>query len=804
MYVGYATSNGRVSTPCGNGSWDVSSTQSPEDNLPRPLTRFIGREDEIELIVQLLARDEVRLVTLTGTGGIGKTRLAIEIARDFAMNQNWDVRFVTLAATTSTEEALPMIAETLGLWNSQVSTVVPRLISHLRDEHVLLVLDNLEHVIDIAGELGEVLGRTGGLKLLVTSRSPLHIQGEREYAVPQLTIPASDAQLTVEGLRRCEAVALFVDRARAINHDFDLNEQNASAIARICAQLDGLPLAIELAAARTRTLPPSTLQARLDNQLSLLRSESRDLPERLRTIRATIDWSYQLLTPEEQDVFRQISLFSGDFPLSAAVSILDTDETETLDIIESLIDKSLLRSREPFNDEPHFRMLSVVRQFGLEKLEAAEETDSARERQTAWAANFAEAMFREQFGPRQREALRQINRVHETVRQALVWSMDHEDWLTAARIASNLWQFWDLYGYLGQGRAWIGKILEHDIDWPIELIPQLYYGYGILAGTAEDARENVTFADDLLKKYEKCGDERIKATALNLLGLSRDPQLALNSSIEAAEIWERTGDTIWFGLATGLAGRWARELGDLELSDSYSRQSYEILSKVGHAWGATLALLGIGRVHQLRGEIDRADAIYRQGLAELVRLGDRILVLRFIEFMIEIAAHQKDLERAVRLDGAAERLRETMGYQLRYPAEEKGVVAFRARCRSTLGEEQFHHLWDTGYRYKFEQAINEALSIPVFPGKGDDTSRSATTPQASSDRAHLPALTRRERDVLRRIVEGKTDQAIADELYVSYRTITTHVTNILNKLSANTRTEAAAIAIRDNLIEFHS
>jgi predicted ATPase/DNA-binding CsgD family transcriptional regulator len=771
----------------------VSSAESYEDNLPRPLTRFIGREDEIELIVQLLARDDVRLVTLTGTGGIGKTRLAIEVARAFAANKEWDVRFVTLAATTSAEDALPMIAETLGLWNSQPPTVVPRLISHLRDEHVLLILDNLEHVIEIAGDLGEILSRTHGLKLLVTSRSPLHIQGEREYSVPQLSIPSNDAQWTVEGLSKCEAVALFVDRARAINHDFDLTEGNAAAIARICAQLDGLPLAIELAAARTRTLPPATLQARLDNQLSLLRSESRDLPARLRTIRATIDWSYELLSPAEQQTLRHISTFAGDFPLFAAQSILQMDEDETLDTIESLIDKSLLMSRQPFNDEPHFRMLSVVRQFGLEKLQESGEEHIVRLRQAKWAADFAEEIFIHLFGLQQRQALQQVDRIHETLRQSLVWVMDQEEWDIAARIAGNLWQYWDLYGYLSQGRQWLRTIVQQDRDWPQDLIPKLYYGFGILAGSPDDAHENLRLGESFLEKHQDAEDPRLRAVGLNLLGLSRVTQLALISARDAAEIWNETGDTIWYGLATGLAGRWAREAGDLELSDAYSRKSFEILSNAGHVWGAALALLGMGRIHHLRGDLDQAVAIYRKGLAELAELGDRILVLRYLEFLMFIAADKGELPRAVRIAGAANRLRETMGYQLRYQAEAAAVIAFHDNARSILGDTEFEREWSIGYRCSLRQAIEDALVIP------GSQSVPAVITSPSSIR-----LTRRERDVLQRVVQGKTDQVIADELFVSYRTVTTHVTNILNKLGANTRTEAAAIAIKDKLVEFDS
>lgn len=771
----------------------ISPESAVTSNVPRPLTRFIGRDDEIDAIAHLVMRDDVRLVTLTGPGGIGKTRLSIEVSRRIADLGGLTVRFISLAVASGSDDALQRIASELGLWNAQAEDVIPRLTSLLEHERMLLVLDNLEHVIDISGELAQLLAATTNLTLLATSRSPLHIQGEREYSVPQLTTPSASSANDATSLLESEAVALFVDRATAINHDFQITPDNGRAIAGICAKLDGLPLAIELAAARTRTLPPSTLLARLDDQLGLLRSESRDLPERLRTIRATINWSYQLLTPVEQQTLRRISVFVGDFSLSAAMSILDLAESGTLDTIESLIDKSLLLSRQPFNDEPHFRMLTVVRQFGLEQLSGSGEDYQVRLRQAEWAASFSEAVFAHQFGPQQRDVLRQIDRIHETIRQSLIWAIDHEEWDIAARIGAHLWQYWYLYGFLAQGRIWLRRIVQQERNWSTELLANLYFGFGTLAGSPEESIENQSHAERLLEQHQATGDIRMKAIGLNLLALCRDTQLARESAERAAEAWRASGDTIWYGLVLGLAGRWAREAGDLDRSESYSRMSLDIMKQVGHEWGVSLALLGIGRVHQLRGQINEATNIYLQGLAMLPNLGDRILVLRYFEFMMYVAESRADLTRSLRIAGSATRLRETMGYQLRYHAEQKLVTEYHDRVRLALGKETFEQEWATGYRYTHEQAIDEALSI-----------RSTSDPPAPATSSHERQfrLTRRECDVLERIIEGKTDQVIADELYVSYRTVTTHVTNILNKLGANTRTEAATIALRDNIVSF--
>ncbi len=274
----------------------MSTTESTlaATSLPRPLTRFIGRQDEIDTLVSLLRRDDVRIVTLTGPGGIGKTRLAIEVAREIEEHSGRDVRFATLATIQNAHDAMLRVAAALGLWNCQYTDAVPRLIDLLRNDQILLLVDNLEHVTEIAGDIANLLSNTSRLQILATSRIPLHIQGEREYSVPQLSTQSVDTgNPSASTPPASEAVELFVDRVRSIDNSFSLDETNIDVIAAICDRLEGLPLAIELAAARTRVLPPPVLLNRLENQLDLLRTRARDVPARLRTIRATIDWSYQ-------------------------------------------------------------------------------------------------------------------------------------------------------------------------------------------------------------------------------------------------------------------------------------------------------------------------------------------------------------------------------------------------------------------------------------------------------------------------------------------------------------------------------
>jgi predicted ATPase/DNA-binding CsgD family transcriptional regulator len=769
----------------------MNQAQPQLSALPRLMTSFIGRQEEIASILALLNREDVRLVTLTGPGGIGKTRLSIEIAHRMDLDPEWAVRFVTLAPIESVDDALRLIAGAIGLWDSQPADTVSRMANLLQGEPLLLVIDNLEHVIDIAGQLGELLGMTSGLKILATSRSPLHIQGEREYSVPQLTVPQPANDRKQSPSKYSEAVELFVDRARSINHQFTTDDKEIGSIVEICSRLDGLPLAIELAAARTRALPPAALLARLDNQLGVLRSDARDVPQRLRTIRATIDWSYRLLSAEEQEALRYLSAFAGDFSLSGASAILELDDISALDMLESLIDKSLLLSRGALHDEPHFRMLTVVREFGNELLQAADEVGAVRERQAEWAASLCEDLFEEQLTANQHIVFQRIGRIHESIRQALVWSIANERWDYAARIAANLWQYWDISGNLGQGRRWLHAIIQQDIVWPDELIPKLFYGFAILARSVEDAHENERIGRWLLETYSGSPDIRIRATGLNMIALCRQREDALAAALEASELWKDAGETIWHGLAIGLAGRWARELGDLDLSETCSQRSFEVLTAAGHLWGASLALQGIGRVHHLRGDIERANAIYRDGLAELSMIGDRILVLRYFEFLIEIAAHYEQWERAIRLSGAAGRMRELMSYELRYSAEAAASRKLHDEARKRMGDEWFQKEWESGKRMTLADSVAYAL----------EELETSVSSAVQSSPGPVSLLTPRELEVLTLIVSGKTDQAIADELFVSYRTVTTHVTNILNKLGADSRTEAAAIAVRQHLVE---
>jgi predicted ATPase/DNA-binding CsgD family transcriptional regulator len=753
-----------------------------------PLTSFVGREGEISAIATLLEQPDVRLLTLTGPGGIGKTRLALEVAHRLSPTFDGEVYFVPLASVDSADEVLPAIADTLDVWDTKGATLQHRIALTLPPSPVLLVLDNFEHLVDAAPVVAELLLACPQVTILTTSRAPLHIQGEREYSVPQLRVPDALELPRHDELKENEAFALFVDRARAVNRDFTVTDANARTIAEICSSLDGLPLAIELAAARTKVLPPAALLDRLDNRLKILRTPTRNLPPRLQTMRATIDWSYELLTPDEQSAFRRLAVFAGDFSLAGSSAVLELPEDEAVDVIDSLLDKSLLLSQEPFGDQPYFRMLAVVREFGLEKLGASGEDEATRGRLGEYVASLSEDVFDGLLGPDQGRLLDLLDREHDNIGAALNWATDTGQWLLAARIAGHLWQWADVRGHLSQGRAWYERILEQPVDYPPRLLSNLYYGHAVLAGTSADAARSAQFAYRLLEIGEQSDDEYLLAAGKNLVGFTRQTAQDVENTIQALALWEKLGEQVRAGLAAGEISRVTRQLGELDTAESYARKSYDLLRETGHVWGIALAASGVGRIHQLRGDLERAAAKYREGL-ELVRgIGDRILVLRFTEFMAEVASDGGDLPCAVALASASSRMRQVIGYQIRYAAEAESGRAMLERARVALGDERFESEWHAGQQMSLDAAIDLAMSVEPSP---------QATPETSVEPA--TNLTRRERDVLRLVVAGRTDQEIADELFISYRTVTTHVTNILNKLGVGSRTEAAAVAVRERL-----
>jgi predicted ATPase len=444
---------------------EKAATDSPVrfQNLPPLLTPLIGREQQEQAISALLLRPEVRLLTLTGTGGIGKTRLAQKVAKDLIKEFPQGVCLVQLAPLKDPDLVLPTIAQMLGLRDVEERSLFESLKAFLRDTCLLLLLDNFEQALEAAPALVTLLLACPSLKILVTSRAVLHVEGEYEFAVPPLSLPDPLHLPAHEELLRYGAVALFVQRAQMVKPTFVLSEYNAAAIAQICIRLDGLPLALELAAARCKLLSPPALFGRLNHRLAVLTSERQDAPTRQQTLRNTISWSYDLLNAQEQGCFRRLAIFVGGCSLEAAEAVCSRAadiSPPAMDLVASLLDKSLLQQIDRSGDEPRLLMLETIREYALERLADSGELEATGERHAMYYLALAEQGEPELFGHQQRLWMDRLLRDAENFRTALQWSQTHQRKEQLLRLAGNLGHFWYMCGRFSEAMLWIETALR--------------------------------------------------------------------------------------------------------------------------------------------------------------------------------------------------------------------------------------------------------------------------------------------------------------------------------------------------------
>ncbi|HEX6478919.1 MAG TPA: NB-ARC domain-containing protein [Ktedonobacteraceae bacterium] len=430
----------------------------PQHNLPVQLTTLVGRKQDAATVVALLRRPHVRLLNLIGTAGIGKTRLAIQVAMDLLDDFADGVYFVSLAYIRSPHLVLPAIAQTLGLKEKESQPITHLLQAYLCQQQILLVLDNFEQVVTAAPLLGELLAACSSLKLLVTSREVLHLRAEQQFAVPPLAVPNLEPFPTVESLTQYAAVDLFIQRAQAVKHDFQLHEANASAIVEVCRRLDGLALAIELAAAHIKVLSPQALLARLDHQLQVLSGGAWDLPERQQTLRHTIQWSYNLLNAHEQRLFKRLSVFVGGSTVEAVEAlyeILDDEEANVLEMITSLLDKSLLQTRKQGDGEQRLLMLEMIREYGLDLLATSGEIEAAHQSHALYYLRLVEGAEPEFWGPQQAVWFNRLEHERGNLRKALNWLLERGDVgkniEVALRMGAALWWFWLRRAHFSEG-----------------------------------------------------------------------------------------------------------------------------------------------------------------------------------------------------------------------------------------------------------------------------------------------------------------------------------------------------------------
>ncbi len=740
----------------------VSHAEPRPSNLPMPRTAFIGREHEAATLRQLLDRHDVRLVTLTGPGGIGKTRLALQVAGEIGDQFLAGVCFVSLSVVGEPGLIASTIAQALGVRETGNQSAQEGLKDYLGglDQPMLLLLDNFEHLVSAAPAISELLSAGPMLKIVVTSQSPLHVYGEHEFPLPPLALPDPKSLLPLDVLSRLPAIALFVERARAVKRDFILTNENASAVAAVCARLDGLPLAIELAAARIKLLSPSAMLLRLESCLNLLTGGARDLPARQRTLRGTVDWSYSLLNPAEQTLFRRLSVFSGGCTLEAVEAVCDTAGDLGLDVLDgvaSMVDKSLVQQVGDAAGETRFVMLTTIREYALERLAASDDVAATRRSHAAYYLVLAEEGALE--AAAHPEWLDRFEVEHDNFRAALEYLIKTGDADWGLRLGTALFHFWETREYLTEGRSRIARLLalEEAAARP-KLRSRLLFSAAVLAGEQGDYTSAQRLFDESLETCLELNDKRGVAVALNALavnardrgelatasllfercvaiwrdeGYPADVARALSNLANVAKlqgeaaraaslyheclaIFRQVGDVAGIAWTLNYQGDVAREGNDLTAARNFYEQSLAAFSLSRDGWGIASALSDLAGLSWDQGDNHEARRLYGESIQMFQSLGHKRGIARVLECLAAHAAAQSNAVQSLRFAGAAAALRERLVAPLT-PAEQHKLEKVLEFARRTLGNAAGMAAWMEGWALPVEQAIQEALDSGVGP-----------------------------------------------------------------------------------------
>ena len=779
-------------------------TPTHNTNLPQMLTSFIGRERELAEVRQRLS--ETRLVTLTGPGGTGKTRLALEVARSVLELFQEGVWLVELATVMEGESVLQVVASTLGVREEADRSLIATLTDYLRPRNLLLVLDNCEHVLSICSQLAHALLRSApNLQILATSRQAFGLEGECVWKVQPLSLPDSEQSASYKELAGSEAVRLFVDRARLRRNDFVLSPEEVPLVAALCRQLDGLPLAIELAAARTRALSVEQLASRLDERFRLLAATADTVEPRHRTLSALMDWSYDLLSPQEQTLLRQISVFAGAFTLEAVRAVCHigpgggsigetvtgtAEEWEAIESISQLVDKSLVTVEEQ-GGQAHYRMLETIREYAWEKLQASGDTVELRNRHLRYYLSIAEQSQDELLGENQRLWLDRLEREHDNLRAALAWSRSDEvEPLVSLRLAGALAWFWYFRGYLTEGRTELENALHHaetelgelsafsvrgvkgetvEANRQMQLVElaKVLTASGTLAFLQGDYSHSQRRLEQSLGIWRQLKDARGTAFALTFLArlAKRNEDPACKSLVEeSVELFRQAGEKWGLALSLVLLSEVAHDEGEAGRAASLHQESLALYQELGHAWGVALELSSAGQAAMQRGDYIAARGPLEKAVAIQRNVGDKWT----------LAWTLRSLAGAVRAVG---------DYQRARALHQESLVIFdelQDREGIALATEDLSSL---------TSLMNGSVSEAEVPPSEQLNSSSADG-----------GLTKREVEVLRLLAEGLADAQIAERLSVSVRTVNAHVRSIYSKVGVATRSAATRYAIQHRIL----
>ena len=647
----------------------LKTLQSKPNNLPAQITPLVGREHEIEAVRQLLLKAEVRLVTLTGPGGIGKTSLSLQVAISLLDEFAHGVFFVGLAAISDPELVLPTIAQTLGIRENRSKPLRESVIEYLCDKRLLLVLDNLEQVVAAAPVVADLLAACPQLKILVTSRIVLRLKGEREYPVEPLPAPDPRATISKEAFSQYAAVELFIQRARAVKPDFEVNNDNAPAVAEICFRLEGLPLAIELAAARLKLFSPQALLARLGSRFELLRDGPRDMPARHQTLRQAIAWSYDLLSSAEQAFFQRLAVFVGGCSLEAVEAICNTAEDanklalDALDGLTALIDQSLLRqaqTKDAKSDisregEPRFVMFETIREFALERLQASgDDWQATRRRHTDFFLALAEEAEPELTGSNQALWLNILEREHDNLRAVFSWIEETAQADYGLRLGAAIWRFWLVRGYEDEGRERLLAVLAlPGADKPARARAKALNAVGTLmhgSGDHSTAREHL---EESLEISRRRGDKKGMATVINNLGwiaaqlgeLDAAKELSQESLALHTELGDKRGQAVAFNNLAWTA--YAQS--EFALAYSLQEKNLNLRQEIGDERGVAFAMAWLAWIEIVLGNHDKAASLLDSAIKKLQELGDSMIMGFAMWILAQMAIDQGDFARAGKL-----------------------------------------------------------------------------------------------------------------------------------------------------------
>jgi non-specific serine/threonine protein kinase len=765
------------------------------------ITDLIGRERDLAALEEVLLHG-ARILSLTGPGGVGKTSLVVRLAATVSRQYPDGVTFVPLAPVGDAALVLPTIARALQIPEAGARDARVALREHLHGKRTLLILDNVEQVLDAAPEIAALVSSADGLTVIVTSRAPLRVRGEREYPVPPLEVPDLRRVPEVQDVAGNPAVALFVERARAAVPSFELSRDNAAVIAAICRRLDGLPLAIELAAPRVRVLTPMMLLSRLDSALPLLSGGARDLPERQRTMRRTIEWSHDLLGTPERTLLHALSVFRGGWSIDAAEAVAAGDEEPADDVLgamASLVEQSLVATTTHVDGSTRYRLLVPVREFAEEHLDNSGRAGATRRRHADHYVALTGQAATELTGPRQVEWLARLDVERDNLRAALGYLLEVRDWEAAARMGWNLWVFWWIRGYHAEGRTWMGQLLAEGSEAAPGVRAMALGISGAMALGQGDIAYAGMCADESSRLFGAVGDQLAGARSGLVRGLlasaGGDIERATVSLQEAADVFREAGAHFWAALAISALGMLPFRQGQLDRAEALLAEGHTLARMAGDTFSRYITLYNQARLALARGEYVTAAELYLEGLMYSLEVGDRANVAYCMEGLAAVAVGWGSFAWAARLLAGAATLFDAVGTRVyTYRPDTSLREHTTATVRAQLGEDGWATAWDEGRILPMEDVILEATALVA-------RLRSEATAPGPRAQGNPGGLSDREVEVVRLVSAGLTNGQVADRLFVSRRTIDAHMRRIYDKLDLTARTEVVRFAHEHQLLQ---